>query len=270
MPKKPFAALRPLLEVFTPYAQVGSRTMLLVAALEIGLLVLLWATSPIELLPKPHEVWQQLGYQITERGLLPELLVSMRLNLEALAIAGGVAVLLSYGYVVPFVRPIAIFVSGLRYSGTLGWSFVFLVLIPDSHWVKVAVLVFGMLPYMTAPLVEAVRTIRDDQLEHARTLKLGHWGTTWLVVVRGRLPEVLEAVRQNASIGWMMVAMVEGMLRTEGGVGVMMMDQQKYLRLPDVFAIISLIFAVGIVQDRLLRFVRTVLCPYASLNTRSM
>lgn len=244
--------------------------MLLVAAIEIGLAVLFWAMSPIELLPKPHEVWQQLGYQITERGLLFELLVSMRLNLEALAIASGIAVLLAYAYILPFMRPIANFVSGLRFLGVIGWAFVFLVLINGDHAVKVAVLVFGMLPYMTAPLVEAVRTIRDDQLEHARTLKLGHWGTTWIVVIRGRLPEVLEALRQNASIGWMMVAMVEGMLRTEGGVGVMMVDQQKYLRLPDVFAIILLIFVVGILQDLLLRYLRTVLCPYASLNTRSM
>lgn len=255
--------------IFTPYGRVGERTLLYVGAAELALVLVLWAVSPIGLLPSPMEVWQQLGVQMN-RGLLVELAVSMKLNLEALAIASATALVLSWAYVLPFMRPVANFVAGLRNFGTIGISFVFLVLIPDSHWVKVAVLVFAILPYLTTAMLEIVQTVEDDLFNHARTLRLGNWGTTWRVLILGQRDKAIEAIRQNASIGWMMVAMVEGMIRTEGGIGVMLMTESRYLRLADLFAILAVIYLVGALQDVSFRSIRNWIAPYAKLSNRSL
>jgi NitT/TauT family transport system permease protein len=67
--------------------------------------------------------------------------------------------------------------------------------------------------------------------------------------VLGTADAAVEAIRQNAAMGWMMLTMVEGLVRSEGGVGVLMLDANKHLQLDAVFALIATVIAVGIVQD---------------------
>jgi NitT/TauT family transport system permease protein len=73
-------------------------------------------------------------------------------------------------------------------------------------------------------------------------------------------------LRQNAAIGWMMLTMVEGISRAEGGIGAMLLNQQKHFHLAEVFAIQLLILVVGILQDYGLGALRRVVFPYAHLT----
>lgn len=257
--------------IFVPYARVGERTLFVTALVEAAVFLLLWALSPLKFLPTPQAVWVALNDQIFHQGVLAELIVSMVLVVQALAIATVLALVLAYGYVMAFVRPLAGGTSGFRYLGVLGFSLVFQVLIKDAHWVKVAIVVFGILPYLTTSLVEMVRTIEDDQFQLARTMRLGHTGTTWHVIVRGRLAETIEVVRQNAAIGWMMVGVAESMNRSEGGIGARISELGRYYsQLPTMFALIMIIFIVGVLLDASLRLARDLVCPYAALRARSM
>jgi ABC-type nitrate/sulfonate/bicarbonate transport system permease component len=258
-------------KIHIPYSRVGGRTLLVTVIAEAGFLLLLWFLSPLSVLPTPQQVGSALGDQIFHQGLLAELIVSMVLTFQALAIASAIALFLAYSYVLPFMRPIANAVSGLRYLGIIGFGLVFMVLIQDSHMVKVAIIVFALVPYLTTSLVETVRTIDDDQLQHARTMRLGHWGVTWQAVIRGRLDQTIEAIRQNAAMGWMMVAVAESMNRSEGGIGVRLAESGRYIsELPKVFALIMVIFLVGALLDATIRTIRDRVCPYATLRARSM
>jgi NitT/TauT family transport system permease protein len=57
--------------------------------------------------------------------------------------------------------------------------------------------------------------------------------------------------------------MVEGVVRAEGGIGTLMIDEQKHLRLDAVFALILVVLAVGALQDHALASLRRAVCPYA-------
>jgi NitT/TauT family transport system permease protein len=57
---------------------------------------------------------------------------------------------------------------------------------------------------------------------------------------------------------------VEGVIRSEGGVGVMMYNMEKHVEFASVYAIVIVILAIGILQDWILGEVRKVMCPYAS------
>jgi NitT/TauT family transport system permease protein len=61
--------------------------------------------------------------------------------------------------------------------------------------------------------------------------------------------------------------MVEGIVRSMGGVGVRLLNENKYLHLAPVLAIQITILLVGLVQDRLLAGLKKVVSPYASLRT---
>jgi len=92
------------------------------------------------------------------------------------------------------------------------------------------------------------------------------WRVVWEVVILGTADKAFEVLRQNAAIGWMMLTMVEGIVRSEGGVGTMLLDQSKHFNMAAVFAIQALILVVGLLQDYCIGLARNVFCPYANLT----
>ena len=60
----------------------------------------------------------------------------------------------------------------------------------------------------------------------------------WEVVVRGTLDKALDVLRQNVAMGWAMITMVEGISRAEGGIGALILNQNKHFLLAEVYAIL--------------------------------
>ena len=92
------------------------------------------------------------------------------------------------------------------------------------------------------------------------------WKVVWEVVIRGTFDQAFEVMRQNAAIGWMMLTMVEGIVRSAGGVGAMLLNEQKHMKIEAVFAIQIIILVIGLCQDYLIGVIRRLVCPYAVLT----
>jgi NitT/TauT family transport system permease protein len=65
----------------------------------------------------------------------------------------------------------------------------------------------------------------------------------------------------------MMLTMVEGMSRSDGGIGALLLNQNKHFHLAAVLAIQGTILAVGLGQDYAIGALRNLFCPYANLMT---
>jgi NitT/TauT family transport system permease protein len=115
-------------------------------------------------------------------------------------------------------------------------------------------------------MAAVIVTIPKGDFDHARTLRMSEWRVVWEVVILGTADKAFEVLRQNAAIGWMMLTMVEGVVRSEGGIGAALINENKYFRLEGVFAIQLVILAVGLFQDYLLGALRRLCCPYADLT----
>jgi len=233
------------------------------AAVWLAGLALVW-----QLLPAPMPSLGDIARAfpgLWERGLVEALSTSLSLNLEAIALSSVIALAVAYATVLPAMRPIASGLSKLRFSGLVGWSFVLAVIAGGGHELKLWLLVFGMTPFAITQMASLVADIPRERFEHARTLGLPRWRIAGEVVVLGTADAALEAIRHNAAMGWMMLTMVEGLVRSEGGVGVMMLDANKHLQLDAVFALIATVLAVGVIQDYALGWLRRAVCPYASL-----
>ena len=87
-----------------------------------------------------------------------------------------------------------------------------------------------------------------------------------MTCIRSPADKAFEVMRQNAAIGWLMLTMVEGIVRAEGGVGAMLLNESKHFLLPEVFAVQTVILLVGLVQDYAIGAVRRLCCPYADLS----
>lgn len=59
---------------------------------------------------------------------------------------------------------------------------------------------------------------------------------------------------------------VEGLVRAQGGIGTLLLNQNKSLNLAAIFAIQLTILVYGILQDIGLNYLRFVVCPWSRLN----
>ncbi len=252
-------------DVFRPNKAVSNNTALCIVLVQISFGFAFWAFYPSELIPKPYEVMTSWVKMIRSDGMIYELSVSFLVNLEALAISTVISLGLACLTVLPVVRPLVSMVSKARFFSMTGFVVIFTVMFGTGHWLKVSLLVFGMTVFFVTSMASVVAEIPREEYDHARTLRMSGWRTVWEVVILGRADYAIESFRQNAAISWMMLTMVEGLSRSEGGIGVMMLDQNKHFHLSNLFALQLTIFAVGILQDFAIVAFKRIVCPYSEL-----
>lgn len=238
------------------------------AAAFVTAFAVLLAWSALPSLPSPEAVLAALGRLWTEDGLFDALATSFWLNAQAMAWTTALALALAYASVVPALRPLVSAISKLRFTGLVGWAFVFTLWTSNGHALKLWMLVFGIAPFFVTAMAAAIAELPRERFDHARTLGLSRPRVVWEVVIRGTLDHALETLRQCAAMGWMMLTMVEGTVRADGGIGALMLDHNKHLQLDAVFALILVVLLVGVAQDRALAALRGAVCPYAALHRR--
>lgn len=251
----------------TPNQKVPSRAARAIWLGWVTLILLLWQFWPSAILPRPQEVLQALARLWTEEGLGQQLLTSYGVQFEALMIATIASLALVYTSTIAVIRPVVQFISTWRFV-SLGPLVIFFSLLVSSegHTVKVAVLVFAIAVFYVTSMLPVVLDVPTEELDHARTMRMSEWRTIWEVVVLGRMDIALDMLRQNVAMGWAMLTMVEGLVRSEGGVGTLMLNQLKHFRLAEVLAIVLVLFAVGFLQDLALQGLRRLFFPYADLE----
>jgi NitT/TauT family transport system permease protein len=253
-----------LKQSFSPNKILSPNSMSIIIGVQVAFLVVLWIFSPFVLLPKPGEVIEALG-DLWKQGLGTELSTSFFLNLQAIAIATIVSLLLAYLTVIPFFRPLIAALSKMRFLSLAGLSFFFTVITSNGEQLKVSILVYAVTVFFVTGMADVVTSAPKDKFDLARTLRMGEWRVVWEVIVLGQMDKAFDVLRQNAAIGWMMLTMVEGMVRDAGGVGTVLLDQNKHFRLSAVFAIQLAILVLGIAQDYAIGALRKMFCPYADL-----
>jgi NitT/TauT family transport system permease protein len=165
------------------------------------------------------------------------------------------------------LRPIVTFFTTWRFMGLTGLVFYFMVVTSDGHQLKLAILVFSISTFLLTSMVSIVQKIPDAQFDYARTLRMGEAHIIWHVVIRGTMDQALNALRENAAIGWMQLAAVEALSRSEGGIGMLLWNQQKHLKLEHILAILLLFLILGLLVNAGLAKLREVVCPHAALKT---
>ena len=255
-----------LAAAFLPNRAVSKTTMRVIIVAQVALALMAWWLSPFAVLPRPLEVFRALRSLWFEQGLGPELVTSFIMNLQALGLTILISLGLSYLTVLPAFRPLATAISKGRFLGLIGLTFAFTLIIGGGHSLKVSLLVFGMVVFFVTSMAAIVAEIPKDRFDHARTLRMSEWRVVWEVVILGTADQAIEVLRQNAAIGWMMLTMVEGISRAEGGIGAMLLNQNKHFRLAEVFAIQLVILTVGLGQDYGIGILKRMICPYSEIR----
>lgn len=249
--------------IFTPNEAVNPRTALIIIAGWVFIWMAYWTTFKPVIFPSPGDVLRAFPTLWFQEGLGQELIASFTVNLEALVLSALISLPLAYLSRTPVVRPLALGLSKLRFLSPAVFFMLLVFMTRNGHDVKVGMLTLGESFFLVTTMINVVLDIPLYKFDDARTLRMSEWKVTWYTVVRGTVPQAIDAIRDNAAMGWSMLMMVEGIVRSEGGVGVLMMNQQKVLNLPEVYAIAAAVVIVGLAQDYTIGAVRKAVCPYA-------
>jgi NitT/TauT family transport system permease protein len=254
------------LALFRPNRVLSRNAVWMLILGQVLILLFAWAYAPSVFLPKPSEILTSLHELWFSEGLGAELITSFYLNVQAIALSTLLSLLLAYSTVMPFFRPIVGFLTKLRFISIVGLSFFFTLMASSGHELKLYLEVFSVTVFFVTGMAQVVAAVPKENYDLARVLGMGDWRIVWEVVVLGQIDKAFEILRQNAAIGWLMLSMVEGISRSEGGVGALMLNQNKHFHLSAVFAIQITIFVLGILQDYAIGFIRGICCPYADLT----
>lgn len=254
-----------ILKAFAPNRAVSKKTIFFITCMQVGTFLVWWTFYPPKIVPRPAEALNAFLNLFSEGDFIDDLLSSVTLNVEAIVLSMAVSLPIAYATVLPALRLPAAMFTKFRFLGLTGITFLFGLAL-TGHSLKLGILIFGISVYYVTSLMEIVVNIPKEKFDYARTLRMGEWRVVWEVVIRGTRDQVLASLRQNGAMALMMLTMVEGLVRAEGGLGVLLLNENRGFNLQAVFAIQIVVACVGLSQDYLLGVLHNVLCPYARLK----
>ena len=256
-----------LKSLVVPYSLGAKFNAKFLAASTAVVLLSFWLIAPASTgIPSPSAIitaWDKLA---REQGLLIELFTSTYVIWQAIFLSAFISVSIAALYTADILKPVSTFVASLRFLGFAGLTFLFTLWTSSAEMLKLSLLTFGMTVFLTRSTIDVVKSIPQSDIDYARSLNLSGWRLTWELVLRGRSADMLDLIRQNAAVGWTLLAMVEGITRSEGGIGALLLNTNKYFKLDAVFAIQLTILAYGLLQDIALQYFRGLVCPWTRLN----
>ena len=252
---------------FNPLQAVSRSAMIMLSVSWVAIIIVVWFTAPSPILPSPIDVFSHIPVLFgPEERLGLELWTSLVLNVQAVSIMALLSLFLSYLTVMPGVRPVATIVSVLRFNGMVGLPLILTLWLRQPQYVKVAMLVYGMGVFTVPSVVKIIELIPQERFDLAHTLRMGKWRVVGEVVILESFDEIIEILRTNIAMGWMMLPMVEGMFKSEGGVGAFLLNENKHFNLETVYGTILVVLMIGFVQDYLIGVFKNLLCPYSSMG----
>jgi len=251
--------------LFTPFQKLSSQRLYLIIGLQVLLFLLFWQIISNGLIPAPFKVANAFLRLISSGILLDNILVSLLLTIKALFYSIVITLLFSYLSVIPFFNSLAVFLVKCRYLTLTGLIFIFTLLTKDGNQLKLSLLIFGMVPFFVTSFLSVIVHTNRQQYELCKTLGYNNWQTLYEVIIVGKADQVLEILRQNFAISWLMITLIEGLNMSEGGIGALLIKYNKYNDLTNVLALQLVIFLVGLGFDALMGMMRKWLFPYTKL-----
>ncbi len=230
-------------------------------------LMLLWfgcSFSEIHLFPTPSQVLNGFG-ELWSEGLVVHIGSSLALCGQAVIWSVVISLIFCYLSPLPLLKPIATTISKFRFLPLAGIAFYISVIINDARTIQVWVLVVFMSTFFITSILAMIREIPEEEFDHARTLGCTRWEILLEVVIKGRMDYVLESIRQNLAIVWMMLISVESILMAAGGLGFLIKNSDKSGNQGRVIALQIIILLIGITLDFLLTYLRKLIFRFSKI-----
>ena len=242
--------------LFTPFEQIDKKVLTTVAFLQVLLLLYAWTFwVPVRgFFPNLGEVlagWIDMWH----KGLFFHILQTLKLCGTATFISIIFSCIVAYSSKIPFFEFIANLATKFRYNPIQGFTLFLTMSTGGGRPLQITILVIFMSFYFITALMSIINDIPQKDYDRRKAQGMSRWKILWKVVILDRLDYLLEVVRQNLSITFMMIVSVEAMNKQGGGLGAMLVDTNRGLNFPNIFALQLTILMIGILLDTLLKYI---------------
>ena len=245
-------------KLFRPFEKINRKSQLTIRFGWLVAIILLWVISSFgetHLFPTPSQVLTGISDLFSE-GLVVHIFSSLKLCAMAVFFSVFISLILCYLSPIPLLKNVAGTVSKMRYLPLAGISFYLSILISDARMLQIWILVIFMSTFFITTILSVINSIPEEEFDHAKTLGCSRWEMLLEVVIKGRFDYVIESVRQNLAIVWMMLVTVESMLAAAGGLGFLIKNSDRAGNQGRVIALQIIILFVGIGIDFALTGIR--------------
>nr|WP_294934598.1 hypothetical protein [uncultured Flavobacterium sp.] len=254
-------------KLFIPFEKISKaqRTLILIAW--IVLLIVVWfvgTSGQKHLFPSPAQVME--GFtSLYNEGLVEHIFNSLKLCFISIFIAIILALLFAYTLPIPVLKPVSEFVTKLRFLPFTGLSFYITLIIHEARNMQIWILVIFLTTFLTTSLIAVVKDIPQEEFDHAKTLRCNRFEVLWQVIILGRVDYVMDVIRQNLAITWMMLVTVESIVVASGGLGFLIKNSDKFMNHGRIIALQIIILLIGLGLDWSINFFRKSLFRYSKI-----
>ncbi len=252
------------MKIFQPnfFTKISNRTMMIVLLVQLVLFFCVAQFNSNELIPKPLGVLESMIKIISKPNFLDDFVATLGLIIKGMGIAIVISLFICYISLIPAFKYLAFFITKLRFLTYTGLLFVFTILLKNGSDIKIALLLFGIIPYFVTSLLSYIQEIPQKEYELCATLKFGRWRTLYEVIIKGRLHLALESIIQSFPIAFTLITVCESLAMNDGGLGTLIIKSNKYLHINDVFGVLVIVLLSGILFDYLFNVLKVYLFPY--------
>jgi NitT/TauT family transport system permease protein len=241
-----------MLKFFKPFEPTTRNQRLTIGLVWLVVLGIIWGIygtmGETHMFPTPSQVWDGFS-ELYSEGLMVHVISSLALCGKAVFV--GVLLSLAFVYLspIPIIKPISYMVSKLRYLPLTGLAFYITMMVSSGRSIQVWILVIFMGTFLTTSLLSMVKNIAQEEFDHARALGCSRWEIVWEVIIKGRLDYVLETIRQNLAIIYVMLVTVESIMVASGGLGFLIKNSDKQMNHGRIVALQLVILLIGLGLD---------------------
>lgn len=251
----------------TPFEKISKSQRTIILVLWIVVLATIWivgTSGQKHLFPSPSQVLE--GFTgLYNEGLVEHIFNSLKLCFLSIFLATMIAMLFAYSWPIPLLKPVAEFVTKLRFLPFTGLSFYITLVIHEARNMQVWIMVIFLTTFLTTSLIAVIRDIPQEEFDHAKTLKCNRWEVLWQVIILGRIDYIIDSIRQNLAITWMMLVTVESIVVASGGLGFLIKNSDKFMNHGRIIALQIVILLIGLTLDWGINFIRKTLFRYSKI-----
>jgi NitT/TauT family transport system permease protein len=256
-----------MIKFLTPFEKISKLNKTLILIGWLVLLIVIWfaATSGEKhLFPSPGQVLK--GFtELYHEGLAVHIFNSLQLCFISIFLATIISLLLAYSWPIPVLKSVSEFVTKFRFLPFTGLSFYITMVIHEARMMQVWILVIFLTTFLTTSLIAVIKDIPQEEFDHAKMLKCTRWEVLWQVIILGRLDYVIDVIRQNLAITWMMLVTVESIVVASGGLGFLIKNSDKFMNTGRIIALQIIILLIGLGLDAGINFLRKALFRYSKI-----
>ena len=254
-------------KLFTPFEKLTKSTKTIILVSWIVFILALWFLATMgqkHLFPSPSQVFD--GFiKLFNEGLVVHIFSSLKLCFTSIFIAIIASMLFAYSWPIPFFKPVSEFLTKFRFLPLAGLTLYVSYIVNDARSGQIWILVIFLTTFLTTSLISVVAAIPQEEFDHAKTLKCSRFEVLWQVVILGRIDYVIDVIRQNLAITWMMLVTVESTVAAAGGLGLLIKNGEKFSNHPRIIALQIVILLIGLGLDAFINFLRKAIFRYSKI-----